>query len=721
MKIYTKLVLLFVFISTILTISASTVIYFSAKEILTTQALTHLESVAYLQKERVSTFNAINLERLQQFTSRLLIKLILKRNIDGKPQEKDSAKANKIMNGTKKNTPVFKEVSLLTREGKVLASSNKSLIGQNKANEKIFQLGKEKRVVDLFFMDKGELTLYMATPLKLDEELVGVAVFKSKVDKLTSLIENYSGQGKSGETMLAKQNEQGQALYITPLKFEKDTALKEVIIKDKKKSPIIKALSKSKEKSKENILLDGVDYRGHKVLAVSQYIDNTGWGIVSKMDQDEVYAPIRSLMGNIIILGVSVVLVAIFLALYFAKSIADPIKNTAKILEQMENENDFTKTFVSKTNDEIGLLAGFLNKFIAYLSNIILHVKQLIKRATDISINLSAISEESVASLGEIDNNVEMIKGKAVLLDKETKLSTDLVNEVKNFIAKVVQQIASQATAINQSSQSIHEMLNLIKAITKISEDRLELAHELERSASSSEVGMQENIQIIKKVADSAHVIMEMISVINDIAEQTNLLSMNASIEAAHAGDAGRGFAVVANEIRKLAEGTAKKSKEISNSLKDVINYIHASEESSTKTGQFFINVVNSIEEVANSLKEMKNAMMELSSRSERIIAGLNSLVQITDDVKLSSAEMSLNLERITELVGKVSIISNQTRNGVEEISSGIKELYKASAIITKVGSDNVDSVNALEKLIASIKVSGDPSETLDIRPKEMD
>ncbi len=326
--------------------------------------------------------------------------------------------------------------------------------------------------------------------------------------------------------------------------------------------------------------------------------------------------------------------------------------------------------------------------------------KSVTGQTKEVSSRLQLISEGSAKALKGIKSNIEGMQAKTTHLNQEIHHSDESSKAIKEFISGVVHLITSQASSINESSASIEEISSSIKNITKDSESKLKMANNLEQMAISGEKEMNESMEVIKKVADSANVIMEMTSVINGIAEQTNLLAMNAAIEAAHAGNSGKGFAVVADEIRKLAEDTTKNAKEISNSLKEVIRSIHISEGLTSKTAGSFVNMVNGIKEVANSILEMKIGMEELSLGSQQIIESLGTLVTLTDEVKTSSKEMDTRIERITESMSNVSHISSEANSTMDKIIDEIDQFFNKLETVLSVGISNNNNVLELEKIV---------------------
>lgn len=407
------------------------------------------------------------------------------------------------------------------------------------------------------------------------------------------------------------------------------------------------------------------------------------------------------------------VFIAIFLVIFLLvrNSIVYRIKRLVKVGKSVAN-GDLTDQLVIKSTDEVGVLAGHFNDFIAFLNDMISQIKQITDDAIDISSDLSSTSEETAAALEEMGSNIQNMQVKTSHLDKEIDIANKSAYEEKEFISNVVELINSQASAITESSASIKQMSSSIQNIAKISEAKLDMAYELQEKASAGEAEMKKTAEIIKKVTDSTHFIMDMIVVINNIAEKTNLLAMNAAIEAAHAGSAGKGFAVVADEIRKLAESSRKNSTEISKSLKGVIEYIHVSEESTEKTEAFFIDIVDGTKEVSISMLEMKTGLQELSIGNNQIMDALAILVKITNDVKSSSNEINKKVEKITESMKNVRLISSDAKNGMEELTTGIAELNKSAENISHSGMKNNETILKLEELVNQFKITDD-SKTL--------
>jgi methyl-accepting chemotaxis protein len=359
-----------------------------------------------------------------------------------------------------------------------------------------------------------------------------------------------------------------------------------------------------------------------------------------------------------------------------------------------------------KARDEVGRVATFFNDFIGTLEGMVREVKGLSSETADLSNELAASSERTASSLHEIRANTEGMKNKIAHLDSEVGASARSATDVTQFIGRLAELIQAQAAAINESSASIEEMSASIGNIAKASEEKLRIANELEATALDGQSEMEETELTIKKVADSASVIMEMITIIQDIASKTNLLAMNAAIEAAHAGEFGKGFAVVADEIRNLAESSAESARAITDSLGEVAEYIKVSESSTARTGEVFGRIVSGIKDVSASMSEMKNATSELSIGAEQILEALTSLIETTEEVKGSSREMSERVAGISAAMDLVSGISSDNKVGMEEISIGIDEIFQAAEAIAAAGQRNQESVERLHGLVDRFRVS---------------
>ena len=372
------------------------------------------------------------------------------------------------------------------------------------------------------------------------------------------------------------------------------------------------------------------------------------------------------------------------------------------------SDGDLTVVSTVDSRDEIGRLSGYFNSFIAHLNKMMGGIQGVTDDTKRISQDLASNSTQTAAAIEEIRANSDQMKHKIQTLDGEVKTSKAAADSVGDKLGHLNEQIESQASAINESSASIEEMSSNIRSIANVSEQKMEMAEELERTSEQGGENMENTRELMKKVAQSADVMMDMIEVIDNIAGQTNLLAMNAAIEAAHAGEAGKGFAVVADEIRNLAESSSNSAKEIGKSLKEIIENINTAENTTEKTGKVFEQILDMVREVSKSMSEMQNSTKELSEGSNQIVEALGSLVDITQDVQGASGDMSGRVQAITESMETLRDISADSAAGMEEMAQGIQEIAMAAQNVSDAGDQNSQSVEHLEQLVSRFRIRED-------------
>jgi PAS domain S-box-containing protein len=196
----------------------------------------------------------------------------------------------------------------------------------------------------------NESHVYLSGPIFISGVVVGMITIATDLEDLAHIVNDYSGMGKTGETFLAKKDINGNALFIAPPRFDPEDSFSRVIPQDQLEVPITQALLSQEIKMK-----DAIDYRGEKVLAVTKYIENTGWGLVSKIDKSEVYASFYE--ANVIQLGLIIVLVGVMVSISLAISdrILKPIVKLKDKVRDVEKGNYDTE-LPSMENNEISPL-----------------------------------------------------------------------------------------------------------------------------------------------------------------------------------------------------------------------------------------------------------------------------------------------------------------------------------------------------------------------------
>lgn len=385
--------------------------------------------------------------------------------------------------------------------------------------------------------------------------------------------------------------------------------------------------------------------------------------------------------------------------------VMQPVNHISELLKNLsEGEGDLTKRIHHKSRDELGLLTGYVNIFLDKMHAIAVGIKGESRQTVSIKERLGVSSEENIASITEITANIKSIEEQINSLDGSISESTTVMEEIDKSIDSLNEMVHEQSSAVSESTASVEEMIASLNNVASIVRGKKESTDQLVGTARESNASLEETNKVIQDVNGNIDAIMEMVSIINGIASQTNLLSMNAAIEAAHAGESGRGFAVVAEEIRKLAENSGANSKRIADTLKQIVEKIGTTSKKSEQTREANERVFKEIQGVANALDEIATSTQELSAGGDQILKAMTVLNEISTKVQEGSQEMKTGIHDAEQSVEKIRDVSGNVRNGMSEISAGTDEVMTTVKVVSDLATELGDSAERLDDQINKFK-----------------
>jgi twitching motility protein PilJ len=434
--------------------------------------------------------------------------------------------------------------------------------------------------------------------------------------------------------------------------------------------------------------------------------ERSGWTIAMSVVEDEILRPINKTILHISI-GAAVALLLSIGFIFFLSNlvIVKPINNIMNLFSEIGMGNFDARAEV-KNHDELGIMAESLNAMLDNTLSLIQSREErnalegsIMKLLEEISAftegDLTARAEVTEDITGAIADSFNLMAEKIGQLVRQVSTVagqvTDTSLDVYASTEKLVESSTDQATQIIEAVHTINTMADTIREVannavqsaqvsgqsTMNAKEGAEAVDKTNESMTAIRENVQETARAIKRLGESSQEIGNIVQIIGDIADRTSILALNASIQAAMAGDAGRGFAVVAEEVQSLAERSTNSAKQIDTIIKTIQGEI-------TEAGASMDESIQRVVEGSQLADDARTKLEEIQTISAQVAELIHSIAQASEAQAQTSEKTSKTMEKIGQISSNTSQASLETAsqmNDLKQIADKLTETISAFKI----------------------------------------